>query len=366
MTKFIAILIVIFLFACAFLSLGYIPAQASLRYGPPAGPLSISDRIEYSARLLWYGSELSTPLDPLGVDRSFRIEQGETVASVSIRLQQDRIIRNSDQLYDYLVYTGYDTTLQAGEFQLSPAQSVIDIARELQDPTPQDVTFTILAGWRVEEIAASLPTSGLAIASEEFLAAAQVPPQVLSFASPPHMEGYFYPDSYVLPRATTAGQLIEAAARNFSQHTTTDLVDAFAKQGLGIHQAVILASIVERESIKDEEMPLIASVFLNRLNIGMTLGSDPTVQYALGYDAASQTWWTNPLSFDDLKIDSPYNTYLYAGLPPMPISSPGINALRAVAVPEFSPYYYFQARCDGSGYHEFAVSFEEHLANSCP
>jgi UPF0755 protein len=135
---------------------------------------------------------------------------------------------------------------------------------------------------------------------------------------------------------------------------------------LNINQAVILASIVERESIQNEEMAWIASVFINRLNIGMTLGSDPTVQYALGYDSLNQTWWKNPLNLDDLKFDSAYNTYLYAGLPPAPISNPSLSALNAVAFPESSPYYYFQARCDGSGYHSFAVTFEEHLANGCP
>lgn len=365
MAKFITVLFVIFVFACAFFALGYIPSQASMLYGPPAGQLSISDRIEYSARLLWYGSELSSPFDPGGIEQVFRIEQGESVASVTERLQQAGLIRSSAQLFDYLVYMGYDITLQAGEFRLSPAQSVIDIARELQDSTPQDVTFTILAGWRMEEIAASLPTSGLSVTSDEFLAASQTPPHVLAFAAPIHMEGYFYPDSYILPRATTVGQLIEIIARNFAHHITQDLVNGFSAQGLTVNQAVILASIVERESIQDEEMPLIASVFINRLNIGMTLGSDPTVQYALGYDPAALTWWTNPLSLDDLKIDSPYNTYLYAGLPPRPISNPGISAMRAVAQPEISPYYYFQARCDGSGYHTFAVSFEEHLANGC-
>jgi UPF0755 protein len=128
---------------------------------------------------------------------------------------------------------------------------------------------------------------------------------------------------------------------------------------------VTLASIIERESIQNEEMPMIASVFINRLNAGMTLGSDPTIQYAMGYNSAQNTWWTNPLSLDDLKFDSPYNTYINAGLPPAPISNPSLDALHAVAFPESSPYYYFQAKCDHSGYHTFAVTFEEHLANGC-
>jgi UPF0755 protein len=216
----------------------------------------------------------------------------------------------------------------------------------------------------MEEIAASLPTSGLDISPEAFLAAAKSPPQVLALSSST-MEGFFLPDSYILPRSTTVNQLLEAIARNFALHLSDDLRAGFAAQGLDVYQAVTLASIVERESIHDEEMTLIASVFINRLNIGMTLGSDPTVQYALGYNAIQNTWWTNPLSFDDLKFDSPYNTYIYAGLPPAPIANPSLEALQAVAFPEVSPYYYFQAKCDGSGYHTFAVTFEEHLANGC-
>jgi UPF0755 protein len=98
----------------------------------------------------------------------------------------------------------------------------------------------------------------------------------------------------------------------------------------------------------------------------MKLDSDPTVQYAIGFNSEQRTWWTNPLSLQDLKIDSAYNTYLYSGLPPGPISNPGVAAWRAVAFPADSPYLYFRAACDGSGRHNFARTFEEHLANGCP
>jgi UPF0755 protein len=180
------------------------------------------------------------------------------------------------------------------------------------------------------------------------------------------MEGFFFPDSYILPRSTTVDQLLETIARNFTLHISDDMRAGFAAQGLDVYQAVTLASIVERESIQDSEQALIASVFINRLNVGMTLGSDPTVQYALGYNSVQNTWWTNPLSLDDLKFDSPYNTYVYAGLPPAPIANPSLEALQAVVFPEVSSYYYFQAKCDNSGYHTFAETFEEHLANGCP
>jgi UPF0755 protein len=366
MRRYHIVLIIIALLAIIYLTLGYIPARASMLYGPPARALSISDRIEYSSKLLSYGDLLTAPFNPNGVEQKFRIEQGESIASVATRLAQSSIISDAQAFYDYVVYTGLDLTIQAGDYTLSPALSIIDITRELQDSTPEDVNFVILSGWRMEEIAASLPTSGLDISPEAFIAAAQTPPQVLALSSPSTMEGFFFPDSYLLPRSTTLNQLLETIARNFAFHMTEDMRAGFAAQGLDVYQAVTLASIVERESVHNEELALIASVFINRLNVGMTLGSDPTVQYALGYNSAQNTWWTNPLSLEDLKYDSPYNTYIYAGLPPAPIANPSLEALQAVAFPQASPYYYFQAKCDNSGYHVFAATFEEHLANGCP
>jgi UPF0755 protein len=133
-----------------------------------------------------------------------------------------------------------------------------------------------------------------------------------------------------------------------------------------VYQAVTLASIVQREAVVADERPQIASVFLNRLHAGMKLDTDPTVQYALGFNPIQGTWWTNPLNATDLQVDSPYNTYIYTGLPPGPIANPSLSALRAVAFPAETPYYFFRARCDDSGLHDFAVTFEEHLQNGCP
>jgi UPF0755 protein len=365
MRRYHIVLIIFVLLALIFLTIGFIPARASLLYGPPARALSIPSRIEYSARLLSYGDLLSLPFDPNGSELTFQIEQGESILSVAKRLQKAFIIANAQAFYDYVVYTGLDLTIQAGDYVLSPALSIIDITRELQDATPEDINFVILPGWRMEEIAASLPTSGLDISPEAFVAAAQTPPQVLALSSPATMEGFFLPDSYILPRSTSVEQLLEVIARNFSAHISNDMRDSFAAQGLNLLQAVTLASIVERESIHDDEQTLIASVFINRLNAGMALGSDPTVQYAIGYNLNQNTWWTNPLSLDDLKFDSPYNTYINIGLPPAPIANPSLGALQSIAFPQNSPYYYFQARCDNSGYHTFAVTLEEHIDNGC-
>lgn len=363
---FILAFIVILVFACLFAFIYYVPARASLLYGPPAGNLSISDRIEYSTRLLSHGDVLTTPVNTNGIDQPFRVEPGESVISIADRLEGFGLISDAQAFFDYAVYTGIDLTIQSGDFTLSPAQSIIDIARALQKFSPTDATLVILPGWRMEEIAASLPTSGLSIAPETFLAAANTPPQVLVFAAPTTMEGFFFPDSYTLPRETTVDQLLDVIGRNFTSKLSTDIQNGFAAQNLSILQAVTLASIVEREAIHSEESSLIASVYLNRIAIGMKLDADPTVQYALGYQFDNGSWWKSPLALRDLEVISPYNTYLNNGLPPTPISNPGIEALMAVAYPQSSPYYFFRAACDGSGYHVFAVTFEEQLANGCP
>ena len=364
---FILGIVVTCVLACVYFAIGYAPARASLLYGPPAKALSISDRIEYSARLLSYGNKLKTPLDSNGFDQVFYIEQGESVFSISSRLEQAGLISNAQAFYDYAVYAGIDLTIQSGEYTLSPKLSIIDMARTLQEFSPSDATLVILPGWRMEEIAASIPTSGLEFTPEAFLSAAQTPPAVLDFLpSTSTMEGYFLPDAYILPRSTTPEQLLDVIARNFVQHITGDLATGFSNQGLSVEQAVILASIVEREAIHQEEASLIASVYLNRFAIGMKLDADPTVQYAVGYNPVQGTWWTNPLSAVDLEFDSPFNTYTHTGLPPAPISNPSLEVLYAVAYPQASTYFYFRAACDNSGYHVFASTLEEQVANGCP
>jgi len=366
MSRFLKFLLILAALAAIYLFIFYAPAQASFRYGAPAPHLSLGQRVLYAAKLNAYGDLLFAPLNANGAPQAFTLPSGEPAASTAQRLQEAGIIANAPAFLDYLIYSGLDRSMQAGEYTLSPALSSVEVARAMQDSTPSAATLVILPGWRMEEIAASLPTSGLSLDPAEFLSAASNPPPTLNLPPPAlRMEGFLFPSKYVLPRETSLYQLLDVTARNFRQHISAEMQAGYDLRGLTLYQAVTLASLIEREAAQTDEMALIASVFYNRLAIGMTLGSDPTIQYALGYDALHQTWWKNPLSLADLKIDSPYNTYLYAGLPPAPIANPSLQALQAAAFPAESPYYYFQARCDASGYHNFAVTFEEHLANGC-
>lgn len=366
MRKILPILLILFLFICLFVAFITIPSEAARIYGPPAPWLTMFQRVQYSARLLWYDGLLTRPLNSEAGERNFQIESGQSVDSIASSLYDAGMIRDAESFRAYLIYSGLDTSIQAGEYKLSAAMSAIDIAREIQDASATEVTFTVLAGWRMEEIAASLPTSGLAITPDEFLAAARTPRDDFDFLNGANtVEGFLSPDTYIFSRNTSVNELMDELLRNFSLRLTSELTHGFEQQGLTVYEAVIIASIVEREAVQDEEKPLIASVYLNRLNIGMKLDADPTVQYALGYDLAKATWWTNPLSLDDLQFDSPFNTYIYVGLPPAPISNPDLDSLRAVAFPAETPYYFFRAKCDGSGYHSFAETFEEHVANGC-
>ncbi len=352
--------------ACLFLAFVTLPAEAARIYGPPAPWLTTFQRVQYSAQLLWYDGLLTRPANAEAGERNFRIELGQSVNSIAASLHEAGLIRDAESFRAYLIYSGFDTSIQAGEYKLSAAMSAIDIAHEIQDASSTEVTFTVLAGWRMEEIASSLPTSGLAITPEEFLAAARTPPARFDFlVDADSAEGFFFPDSYIFSRNTTVEELTSELLRNFALRLTSELTFGFEQQGLTVYEAVTLASIVEREAVQDEEKPLIASVYLNRLNLGMKLDADPTVQYAIGFNILKNNWWTNPLSLADLKFDSPFNTYLYRGLPPAPIANPGLDSLQAVAFPAETPYYFFRARCDGSRYHSFAETFEEHVENGC-
>jgi len=345
----------------------FVPQAARQSFGEPSPALNAWQRFRYGYELVLNAGNLTQPRDPSGAEQLFLIQPGESVVSISIRLEQTGLIRSASTFRTYLLWTGLDTVIQSGTYRLNPGQTGFDIAQILKSNSLTEVTFTLLPGWRMEEIAATLPTSGLEFTQEAFLATANAPAisQDLIPAGA-SAEGFLYPGTYSLPRTTTTDQLVSILLQSFRSHLPTEILAAYTNHGLTLYQAVTLASVIQREAMVEDEMATIASVFYNRLAIGMKLQTDPTVQYALGYNAVQGTWWTNPLSVDDLHFDSPYNTYLYPGLPPGPISNPGLAALEAVANPAQTTYYFFQARCDGSGLHNFAETFEQHQQNNCP
>jgi UPF0755 protein len=361
-----------FALAIAFgLIVGFLSIQTVVReqFGRPAATLNLLQRVIYPLELFIHRDDLASAREQTSEAEMFAIESGESISMVCLRLEGAGLIADAELMRTYLVYSGLDRHLQSGRFELSAAMSPVQIAAELLDATPNEAIVTILPGWRIEEAAANVAASGLSINQDEFTQSAYNPPEAwvskLPVTATPNLEGFLFPETYVFPREASLEDVFSQVLTEFSERMDQTMIDGYSRQGLTLYEAVILASIVEKEAVVDEEKPMIASVFYNRLAAEMRLETDPTVQYALGYQEAAGTWWKAPLSAEDLTIDSPYNTYIVFGLPPTPISNPGMGSLRAVAFPAETPYYFFRAACDGSGRHLFAITYEQHLNNAC-
>jgi UPF0755 protein len=345
------------------------PERAAANFGPASPNLSKAQLYSYSIRLELQREKLLTATSANVPGLAINIQAGDSIQAIADNLFQAGLLSDRDLFVDYLVYAGLDTKIQAGKHTLNSQMNAVEIAQELIDPTPEEVTFGLLAGWRVEEIAALIPASGLNFSKEVFLTRVLNPSGTVDTAfwgSPATLEGLLAPGEFIVAREISLDAFLDLLVSRQEEMFTPEIVSQLENLGLSPYDGLILASIVEREAVVDEEKPLIASVFLNRLAIRMRLDSDPTVQYAVGFNEEQGVWWTNPISLSNLQIDSPYNTYIYAGLPPSPICTPSQQAIEAVANPAKTPYYYFRAACDGSGTHLFAESYEEHLLNACP
>lgn len=292
---------------------------------------------------------------------------GESAEVVIQRLAEAGIVQDAALLRSYLRYYRLDTRIQAGRYALTGEMSIPQLAEALQLAIVHQARLTVPEGWRLEQIADALPSEGIDFTAAEFLAAASQAEKLESVLgiTAANTEGYLFPETYALGAGTSAEELVDTMLSTFEERVSAELRSGFEAQGLSLQQAVTLASIVEREAIVPEERPLIAGVFLNRLRSGMRLEADPTVQYALGRQPGGE-WWKAPLTLADLELDSPYNSYLYSGVPPGPIANPGLSALQAVAFPAQTEFLFFRAACDGSGRHQFALTFDEHLGNACP
>jgi UPF0755 protein len=334
-----------------------------------AGSLQMSS-LERTLIGLYLNLRKSDIESPAGSDSTavvFTINPGESAATIAPRLQREGLVADS-QLFLYVVrYRGLDAQLEAGEYKLRADMTMEEIIDNLQHGRLREVTVTIPEGKRAEEVAALLEESGI-VDSEGFMAAVRSGSTAYDFLSdrpadaPTTVEGYLFPETYRIPVDYDAAQILDLLLSTFGERFTVEMRQAAANEGLTVHQVVTLASIVEREAVVAEERPIIASVYLNRLEQGMYLQSDPTVQYALGYQEDTGQWWKIPMSLDeDVQVDSPYNTYMYPGLPPGPICSPGLASIEAVLNPADTPYLFFFSKFDGS--HAFAETYEEHLRN---
>lgn len=366
-TGVIAFLLIVMIFLClAILWLG-VPILAQSNFGPPVNYLTSTQRWSYSVQVLLAKNDLLNPTCNIPQIVDFTVESGASVNEIVSSLASNGLIRDASGLRFYLIYKGWDTQILAGDYQLDCSSTAVEIADSIRNIYQEEVVFVILPGWRAEEIAAALPSSGLQVSSEEFMGVVQNPgnlrlPDYLPAGN--SAEGLLYPGEYMVNRESSAEDLVQVFIDRFVQEVPEAELQAANQFEITPYQAIILASIVQRETFAADERPMMASVFYNRLEIGMRLETDPTVQYALGYDS-SWGWWKSPLNAADIAIQSAYNTYLINGLPPAPIANPELSSIQAVLHPEQSNYLYFRAKCDGSGYHDFSLTYEEHQSKSC-
>jgi UPF0755 protein len=338
-------------------------------FGSPDPSLNIVKKIELSFKLFMAKDLIVNPVQGMSDQSLFSIQPQESAQEIADRLEDNGFIADSEAFVDYLIYKGYDRLINSGEFYISSSINAMEIAEKIHSSTGDLTTFTILAGWRVEEIARAMEIYSFPFQAEQLITIVHhpegnitLPNSLQGFQS---LEGLLLPGQYKVDKTMSIESFLSMTLEEFNKTITTKMRKAYQKNGLSLEQAVILASMVEKEAILSDEGPIIASVFYNRLAAGMKLESDPTVQYAIGYIQRSKTWWKNPLSLTDLQIDSRYNTYQNSGLPPAPICNPGFSALNSVAFPASTNYYYFRAACDLSGKHSFSTTFEEHLKNAC-
>jgi UPF0755 protein len=294
----------------------------------------------------------------------FVVEPGESAATVAARLEELGLVTDGELFRMFIRYHGIDANLEAGEYVLRANMTMAEIAETLQHARIEEVTVTVPEGWRAEQVAQMLAKENI-VDGDEFLALVRGGKFDYSLLRDrpegSSLEGFLFPETYRIPAQAEAEDLIERMLSTLEERFTPEMRQLAAERGMTVYQVMTLASIVEREAVIAEEQPLIAGVFLNRLEQAMPLQADPTVQYAKGYDATTGQWWAPVTTEDWERVDSPYSTYLYPGLPPGPICSPGLSAIQSVLEPTDTEYLFFLARGDGS--HVFAVTYEEHLQN---
>jgi UPF0755 protein len=285
------------------------------------------------------------------------IPGGSGTRAIGDRLVAAGVVRDPVTFRFALWLSGHARVLKAGEYRFEQPMTPLDVIGKLARGDVYVVNVTFPEGLTIEEMGDIFASHGFGPASAFVDAANDVSLIRALDPAAQNLEGYLFPDTYPLPRRADAPRLIRAMVQGFERVLTPALRSAVEARGLSIHQAVTLASIVEKESARTDERPMVAGVYLNRFRIGMALQCDPTVIYAL---KRAGTYRGN-LRHDDLAFDSPYNTYRYAGLPPGPIASPGKASLEATVHPADVEYLYFVSRNDGS--HEFARTLDEHNRN---
>lgn len=298
--------------------------------------------------------------------QSFVVTQGDTADVIGQRLRDAGLIRSAAAFSWYVRLQGVATSIQAGNYELTRSMSVGAIVRTVTtgDNADKERTITILEGWTLEDVGAYLEQEGL-FSKTEWLTVASVTDsrtilpdrtfeRLRDKPSAATLEGYLFPDTYRVFRDAKPADVIGKMLENFEKKITDDVMQRATGQGRTLYSILTMASILEREVRTDTDKKLASDVFWKRLDANIALQSDATVNYV------TKKGTTRP-SFEDIAIESPYNTYRQPGLPPGPIGNPGLASIMAAIEPEPNDFYYFLTADDGTTI--FAKTFEEHIAN---
>ncbi len=287
-----------------------------------------------------------------GAPVTVEIQPGTSPNQIAKILKTNDIIKSTLMFRFWLKMSGADKLLRSGTFKLNKnISSIKAIWHLVNDSGAKTYKVTILEGWRIEEIADELAKQGILTDKDTFL----------SEAKRIQAEGFLFPSTYYMPKNMPPLDILKMMYQEYEKNILPLLNSPDNTTNLSEKEIITLASIVEREAVINDERPKIAAVYLNRLKIGKILQADPTVQYALGYCESEQRYWKKGLTYADLKYDSPYNTYVYGGLPPGPIASPSVNSVKAVLNPEpnFDALYFVAGK--DSGRHIFSKTYHQHL-----
>lgn len=310
------------------------------------------------------------PVGPAAADeyKVVEVPSGATTENIAGILKNEDLIQNELAFRYYVRSQDLGSGFQAGTYQFSPAMSVQQIAEKITagDVFTETKWFTIPEGYTIERMAERLEEERL-VDINIFLELAASPPDYI-LANFPYLqgiddpdidyllEGYLYPDTYQIDLDAGEEEIIKLMLNTLDEIITEERKQRAEELGLSIHEILTIASLVEREAAVDHERDVIAGVIYNRLAIGQLLQIDATIQYILGETKEF-------LTYADLEVPSPYNTYQHAGLPPGPIAAPGKPSVDAALFPEDNDYYYYNYKYDDTGEHYFSHTLEEHLNN---
>lgn len=304
-------------------------------------------------------SQQYQPVDPGDTSLvDINIPPASSAAGIAALLKSQELIRNEDFFLAYCRHKGLDSHLKAGHYRFSRSQGVAEIAAAIAEGKVVQMSFTIPEGYTVNQVGELLVSRG--ICSSEAWKQAVLRNYDFKFlegqnrAAVKHpLEGFLFPDTYVIDETTSAQEIVKTMLERFETVWDQQFAQLANSQNRSVVEVVTTASLIEEEAQVAAERSRVSGVIRNRLDQNMLLQIDATVLYALGANK-------NLVTYADLEVKSPYNTYLHPGLPPGPITCPGQAAIQAALAPETHQYLYYVARGDGS--HEFTSTFQEHLA----